>query len=86
MNAFGRDRLAALAMALGMPPRAVLVAAARMTREGMEDAARHRTLRDARAGRAMTRSSAALLLATPVADFALDDVDRALTMPGAAPP
>ncbi|NCT68556.1 MAG: hypothetical protein GXC76_13090 [Rhodanobacteraceae bacterium] len=77
MSAPDPARLAALARRLGLSPRGLALAAARLAREPAPvDAARRRALIDAARGAA--NSDAALLLATPIADFAQDEVDRAL--------
>jgi hypothetical protein len=76
MNAPDPARLAALARRLGLSPRGLALAAARLAREPEADRARVRAL--VQAARAGATSGAALLLATPIADFAHDEVDRAL--------
>lgn len=79
MSEFGVQRLATLAATLGISPRHLLVAVARLARDDVEDdpVRRQRVLADARAARRAAESAAALL-ATPIASFAPDELDRAL--------
>ncbi|MEO5626574.1 MAG: hypothetical protein ABIQ70_11255 [Dokdonella sp.] len=79
MNEFGVQRLATLAAKLGTSPRHLLVAVARLARDDARDdpTRRHRIVADARAARRAAEGAAALL-ATPVASFASDELDRAL--------
>ncbi|MEO5558050.1 MAG: hypothetical protein ABIO49_00090 [Dokdonella sp.] len=79
MNEFGVQRLATLAATLGISPRHLLVAVARLARDDVEDnpVRRQRVLADARAARRAAEGAAALL-ATPIASFAPDELDRAL--------
>jgi len=85
-RAFNRARIDALAQALRMSPRQLLVAAARLAREDAAAAPERRraALADARAALAPAEGVAALL-STPIASFAQDDVDRALASLWAAP-
>lgn len=83
MTPFDARRIDALARALRLPPRRLLVAAARLA-AGAADAdatgraqRRRAVLADARAASPAAESCAALLLA-PVAGHARDDIDRAL--------
>ncbi|GAA0712854.1 hypothetical protein [Dokdonella soli] len=80
MSAFATQRIAGLARALGVSPRQALLAAARLARDGTTGDAQRRCeiVRDARAQLTAMQGTAALLLATPIASFAQDDVERAL--------
>jgi hypothetical protein len=79
MSPFDAQRFAALAASLDVLPRYLLVAAARIARDGVSaDPARfQRAIAEARTPRGAAEG-AALLLATPVASFAQDETDRAL--------
>ncbi|MEO7323932.1 MAG: hypothetical protein ABIW82_03805 [Dokdonella sp.] len=79
MNEFGVQRLATLAALLGTSPRHLLVAVARLARDEAEDEPmrRQRVVADARTALRAAEAAAALL-ATPVASFATDELDRAL--------
>lgn len=79
MSGFETTRLDALARRLGLAPGQLALAAARLAREAGAIAPQRRRCVLAEAARpsAAARSVAALL-ATPVASFALGDVDRAL--------
>lgn len=85
-RAFDRARIDALAQALRMSPRQLLIAAARLAREEVTATPERRSavLADARAALASAEGAAALLL-TPIAGFAQDDTDRALASLWAAP-
>lgn len=78
MSDVDAERLARLARAFGLAPRQLALAAARLARDEAADSPRLRAaLAAARAPSAAAQNVAALL-ATPIASFALDDVDRAL--------
>lgn len=79
MIPFDAQRFSALAAALCTPPRHLLVAAARLARDGAMVDPVHRSLAvaDARGALGAAEGVAALLL-TPIASFAMDEVDRAL--------
>lgn len=82
MNAFDAPRIAALAHALELPPRHVLVAAMQLARAdaagSANNAARRRhAIAQVCAAPPAAEAVAALLL-TPVASYAQDDIDSAL--------
>lgn len=79
MIPFDAQRFSALATALDTPPRHLLVAAARLARgDAMADPAhRAQAVADARGALGAAEGVAALLL-TPIASFAMDELDRAL--------
>lgn len=81
MNPFEADRLGRLARVLNAPPRHVLVLAARLARaENVDDPRRGHALLSAQtAGEAAEMS--ALLMMTPIASFAQDDLAAALALP-----
>ncbi len=82
MIPFDAQRFSVLAAALDTPPRHLLVAAARLARDGaiVDPAHRARVVADARGGLGAAEGVAALLL-TPIASFAMDELDRALANP-----
>lgn len=75
MNVVSTSRLAALAAALELAPRAALLVALRRTRR--PDAHWRTLLADARD---LRRAVASDLFATPVAEYAQGDTDRALAL------
>jgi hypothetical protein len=82
MNAFDAPRIDALARALELSPRQLLVAAMRLARADAADSAneaerRRRALAQVCVAPPATEAVAALLL-TPIASYAQDDIDRAL--------
>ena len=79
MTPFDAQRFSELALTLGMSPRHLLVAIARLARDGAEStpARRLRVMADAR-GDLGAAEGVAALLATPIASFAQDELDRAL--------
>lgn len=79
MIAFDAQRFSALAAAFGTSPRHLLVAVARLARDGamVDPARRTRAVADARSELGAAEGVAALLL-TPIASFAMDELDRAL--------
>lgn len=82
MNAFDAPRIDALARALDLSPRQLLVLAMQLARADGGDHAnastqRRQALADVRAAPSVVENVAALL-ATPIASFAQDDIDRAL--------
>lgn len=81
MSGFDTPRLARLARNLRLPARQVLLVAARLAHrlDGDGTHASESTRRIARDARGGVGGAVAALLATPIADFAQDDVDRALS-------
>ena len=82
MNAFDEPRIAALAHALELPPRHLLVAAMQLARADAADSAnkagrRRHAIAQVCAAPPAAEVVAALLL-TPIASYAQDDIDRAL--------
>jgi hypothetical protein len=78
-GAIDAAQLGRLSQRLGIPARRLLVAAARLAEAGPERAAdasfRRRVLEDARRGSPAADATACLML-TPVADYAINEVDR----------
>lgn len=77
MSPFDAHRFAAVAASLQVSPRHLLVAAARLGSADVDASRRERIVADARAALRAAEGVAALL-ATPVASFAQDELDRAL--------
>ncbi|MEO7062351.1 MAG: hypothetical protein ABI082_01075 [Dokdonella sp.] len=82
MNAWDASRLDALARALALSPRELLVAALQLaeTEGANEDERLRLTITQLRAAPHASEAVAALLL-TPITSFAQDDIDRALAQP-----
>lgn len=79
MSEFDTTRLDALARRLGLAPGQLALAAARLARErGAVEPRRRRDVLAEAARPSAAAEGAAALLRTPVASFALGDVDRAL--------
>jgi hypothetical protein len=92
VNAFDEPRIDALARALELSPRQLLVAAMRLASADAADSANEaercqQAINHVRAALPATEAAAALLL-TPIESYAQDDIDRALadlwTMPPSA--
>jgi hypothetical protein len=77
VSPFDAHCFATVAASLQVSPRHLLVAAARLGGADVEPTRRARVIADARAGLRAAEGVAALL-ATPVASFAQDELDRAL--------
>ena len=79
MSGWDTAHLRALARSLGLAPDQLTLAAARLARDpGAPDASRRRRVLAEAARPSAATQSVAALLATPIASFALGDVDRAL--------
>lgn len=79
MNQVDTARLQALARRLGLAPGQLALAAARLAREpGAVQAQRRRRVLAEAACPSAAAENVAALLQTPIASFALGDVDRAL--------
>jgi hypothetical protein len=79
VSPFDTQRFSALSAMLGVAPRHLLVAVARLADDepNVDPARRQRVVADARVGWHAAEGVAALL-ATPIASFAQDELDRAL--------
>jgi hypothetical protein len=79
MSGWDTARLQALSRRLGLAPDQLALAAARLAREpGAPDASRRSRVLAEAARPSAAAASVAALLTTPIASFALGDVDRAL--------
>ena len=90
MNTFDAQHIGALAHALELSPRQLLVAAMQLARADAVDSANEleqcrQAIADLRASPSATEAAAALLL-TPIASYAQDDIDRALANLWLTPP
>ena len=86
MNGFDTARLDALARRLGLAPRQLALAAARLARDEAADATRRRAVLDAAHAPTEAMEHVAARMTTPIAGFALDEVDRALAALFLLPP
>lgn len=86
MSGFDTARLDALARRLGLAPRQLALAAARLARDESADAQRRRAVLAAARVPTAAMEHVASLMTTPIAGFALDEVDRALAALFLGPP
>lgn len=80
------SRLDALARRLGLAPRQLALAAARLARDESAGEQRRRAVLAAAQVPTAAMEHVAALMTTPIAGFALDEVDRALAALLLAPP